>query len=59
MGISNKMEFVTITIYETTTLEIKATIALLFWSSLTMLVALKAKPKSVPAAHSEFLFDNI
>lgn len=38
MCISDKMEFVIIAIYETTSLEIKATIALLFGSSLTMLV---------------------
>ena len=40
MVISNEIEFVTITIYETTTSEIKATIALLFRSSLTMLVCI-------------------
>ena len=33
MGISDEIEFVTIAFYETTTLEIKATIALLFRSS--------------------------
>lgn len=33
MGISDEIKFVTIAIYETTTLEIKATIALLFRSS--------------------------
>ena len=33
MGISDEVEFVTIAFYETTTLEIKATIALLFQSS--------------------------
>ena len=43
MGISNEMEIVTIPIYETTTLEIKATIALLFRSSLTMLVCIEGK----------------
>ena len=43
MGISNEMEIVTIAIYETTTLEIKATIALLFRSSLTMLVCIEGK----------------
>lgn len=42
MGISDKMEFVIIVIYyETTSLEIKATIALLFGSSLTMLVCIE------------------
>ena len=41
MGISDKIEFVIIAIYETTSLEIKATIALLFGSSLTMLVCIE------------------
>ena len=43
MGISDKIEFVTIAIYEMATFEIKATIALLFRSSLTMLVCIEGK----------------
>lgn len=42
-GISDEIEFVTIVIYETMTLEIKATIALLFRSSLTMFVCIEGK----------------
>lgn len=43
MGISDEIELVTIAFYEMTTLEIKATIALLFRSSLTMFVCIEGK----------------
>ena len=56
MGISNEIELVTIAIYEATTLEIKAAIALLFQSSLTMLVCLKAKQYAQKCASCIKLF---
>lgn len=43
MGISDEIEFVTIAFYETTTLEIEATITLLFRSNLTMLVCIEGE----------------
>lgn len=43
MGISDKMEFVTIAIYETMSLEIKATIVWIAIPSLTMLVCIEGK----------------
>ena len=51
MGISDEIEFVTIAFYETTTLEIKATIALLFRSSFFFfpLKLWSVAPPSLPA----------
>ena len=51
-GISNEIEFVTIAFYETMTLEIKATIALLFRSSFFFFFRIKLSsvaPPSLPA----------
>ena len=57
MGISDKIEDATISIDEATILEIKATIALLFLLSLTM-IALQGRHRSCKkcAARSEILF---
>ena len=63
MGISDEMEFVTIAIYETMSLEIKATIVWIAipikFDNVSVHWRQSNMPKSVPAAYSEFLFDNI
>ena len=63
MGISDETEFVTIAIYETMSLEIKATIVWIAipikFDNVSVHWRQSNMPKSVPAAYSEFLFDNI